>query len=58
MNSIRMDKDRAGLVVIDMLQAGMAAGTDGNSATRRRTDVARHVAEFNRLAEDINAAAS
>ena len=52
MNSIRMDKDRAGLVVIDMMQAGMAAGTDGNSAT----DVVRHVAEFNRLAEDINAA--
>ena len=52
MNSIRMDKDRAGIVVIDMMQAGMAAGTDGNSAT----DVVRHVAEFNRLAEDINAA--
>ena len=52
MNSIRMDKDRPGLVVIDMMPAGMAAGTDGNSAT----DVVRHVAEFNRLSEDINAA--
>ena len=52
MNSIRMDKDRPGLVVIDMMQAGMAAGTDGNSAT----DVAQHVAGFNRHAEDTNAA--
>ena len=52
LNNIRMDKDRPGLVIIDMLQAGMSAGTDGNSAT----DVARHIAEFNRLAEDINAA--
>ena len=41
-----------GLVVLDMVEAGMAFGADGNAAG----DVARHLSAFNSLAEDLNAA--
>ena len=41
-----------GLIVLDMVEAGMTLGTDGNAAG----DVGRHLSNFNRLAEDLNAA--
>ena len=39
------------LVVLDVVEAGMAFGTDGNGAG----DVARYLSSFNALAEDLNA---
>ena len=50
MACIRSADVTPGLVVFDVIQAGMSADTDGNSANA----VARHVNEFSRLAEDIN----
>ena len=42
----------AGLIIFDMAEAGMKWGTDGNAAG----DVARHLSNFNLLAERLNAA--
>ena len=50
-DSLRKCRD-AGLVIIDIVEAGMGFGTDGNAAG----DVARHISRFNRIAENINAA--
>lgn len=52
-NDLRQSaNDDIGLVVIDMMGTGMARGTDGNDAG----DVSRHLASFNILAEELNAA--
>ncbi len=48
---LRSDVDIA-LVVVDMVEAGMRHGMDGNAAG----DVARHLSAFNRLAERLDAA--
>ena len=42
----------SGLIIFDMVEAGMKWGTDGNAAG----DVARHLSNFNLLAERLNAA--
>ena len=41
-----------GLIILDVVEAGMAFGRDGNAAG----DVARHLSGLNRLAERLNAA--
>ena len=50
--SIRNADPAPGLVVLDIIEAGMKAGGDGD----RASDVARHVAEFTRLAEEVGCA--